>query len=269
MGPLRTMRAPIATNSAIDPNRLPLVTLAEWITAAMAPAAASTMAATSMLRQGGRRQRFQASVQAATAGLVTAGHGGDQMLLGETAPIGRTTGPLAKRSMPAVDFWRELMCLDSKGRRLTGSNASVRDCRSPGRMAVTGIAHHPYTKGAGKSPTDKGGSRDITLASIGRLYLWVDHPDLEREVAILRRRLPGIDETLARQVTRAVHVLREMELLKPPGVAETLDWARALLELDRTVLDAATASATLGAVLKYREDLARVARAGLDRLVAG
>ncbi|MBH0120826.1 AAA family ATPase [Rhodococcus sp. NPDC003382] len=101
------------------------------------------------------------------------------------------------------------------------------------------------------------------------LYLWVDHPDLEREVAILRRRLPGIDETLARQVTRAVHVLREMELLKPPGVAETLDWARALLELDRTVLDAATASATLGAVLKYREDLARVARAGLDRLVAG
>lgn len=101
------------------------------------------------------------------------------------------------------------------------------------------------------------------------LYLWVDHPDLEREVAILRRRIPGIDETLARQVTRAVHTLREMELLKPPGVAETLDWARALLELDRTVLDAATAAATLGAVLKYREDLERVARAGLDRLLAG
>jgi hypothetical protein len=96
------------------------------------------------------------------------------MLLGETAPIGRTTGPLAKRSMPAVDFWRELMCLDSKGRRLTGSNAGVRDCTSPGRMDVTGIAHHPYTKGAGKSPSDKGGSHDITLASISRLYLWVD-----------------------------------------------------------------------------------------------
>ena len=68
MGPLRTMRAPITTNSAIDPNRLPLVTLAEWITAATIPAAASTTADTSMLRQGGRHQRFQASVQAATAG---------------------------------------------------------------------------------------------------------------------------------------------------------------------------------------------------------
>jgi hypothetical protein len=118
--------------------------------------------------------RYRGLVQAGTAGLADAGHGGDQMLLGETAPIGRTTGELAKRSMPAVDFWRELMCLDSKGRKLTGSNAAVRDCTSPGRMGVTGIAHHPYTKGAGKSPTDKGGSRDITLASIGRLYLWVD-----------------------------------------------------------------------------------------------
>ena len=108
-------------------------------------------------------------MQAATAGLAASGHGGDQILLGETAPIGRTTGPLATRSMPAVDFWRELMCLDSNGRKLTGSNASVRDCTSPGRMAVSGIAHHPYTRAAGKSPTDKGGSRDITLASIGRL----------------------------------------------------------------------------------------------------
>ena len=118
--------------------------------------------------------RYRKLVQAGTAGLAAAGHGGDQILLGETAPIGRTSGPLATRSMPAVDFWRELMCLDSKGRKLTGSNASVRDCTSPGRMAVSGIAHHPYTRGAGHSPTDKGGSRDITLASIGRLYLWVD-----------------------------------------------------------------------------------------------
>jgi hypothetical protein len=118
--------------------------------------------------------RYRKLVQAATAGLAASGHGGDQILLGETAPIGRTTGLLAKRSIPAVDFWRELMCLDSKGRRLTGSNAAVRDCTSPGSMDVTGIAHHPYTKGAGKAPTDRGGSRDITLASISRLYLWVD-----------------------------------------------------------------------------------------------
>lgn len=101
------------------------------------------------------------------------------------------------------------------------------------------------------------------------LYHWVEHPDLDREIAILRRRLPGIDAALAEQVARAVHALRDADLLKPPGVAESLDWARALLELDRTVLDAATAAATLGAVLKYREDLERVARAGLDRLLAG
>jgi MoxR-like ATPase len=100
------------------------------------------------------------------------------------------------------------------------------------------------------------------------LYHWVEHPGLEREVAILRRRLPGIDAGLAEQVARAVHALRASDLLKPPGVAESLDWARALLELDRTVLDAATAAATLGAVLKYREDLERVTRAGVDRLLA-
>ena len=68
MGPLRTMRAPITTNSAIDPSRLPLVTLAEWITAPTIPATASTTADTSMLRHGRRHQRFQANVQAATAG---------------------------------------------------------------------------------------------------------------------------------------------------------------------------------------------------------
>jgi hypothetical protein len=126
--------------------------------------------------------RYRKLVQAATSGLADAGHSGDQVLLGETAPIGRTRGSLATRSMPAVDFWRELMCLDTKGRKLTGSNASVRDCTSPGRMDVTGIAHHPYTKGAGKAPSDRGGSRDITLASIGRLYLWADRGARARRV---------------------------------------------------------------------------------------
>lgn len=99
------------------------------------------------------------------------------------------------------------------------------------------------------------------------LYHWVEHPGLEQEIAILRRRLPDIDGALARQVARAVHELRDGGLLKPPGVAESLDWARALQALDRDVLDTATAAATLGAVLKYREDIDRVTRAGLDRLV--
>ncbi|MBD0322434.1 MAG: MoxR family ATPase [Aldersonia sp.] len=100
------------------------------------------------------------------------------------------------------------------------------------------------------------------------LYHWLEHPGLEREIDILHRRVPGIGDALAEQVASAVHKLRGLELLKPPGVAETLDWARALRELDRDVLDAEIAAATLGAVLKYREDLDRVARAGLDRLLA-
>ncbi|AWH01327.1 AAA family ATPase [Rhodococcus ruber] len=101
------------------------------------------------------------------------------------------------------------------------------------------------------------------------LYHWLEHPDLAREVEILRRRIPGIDGHLAAQVAHAVQTMRGMDLLKPPGVAESLDWARALRELDRDVLDAATAAATLGAVLKYREDLDRVVRTGLDRLLTG
>jgi MoxR-like ATPase len=99
------------------------------------------------------------------------------------------------------------------------------------------------------------------------LYHWLEHPDLAREVAILRRRLPGVGERLATQVAVAVRRLREFELLKPPGVAESLDWAQALLTLGRDELEAETAARTLGAVLKYSEDLDRV-RAKLDSLLS-
>jgi MoxR-like ATPase len=101
------------------------------------------------------------------------------------------------------------------------------------------------------------------------LYHWLEHPDLHREIAILRRRLPELDDRLAGQVATAVRRLRAMELLKPPGVAESLDWAAALLALSRPELDAEIAAATLGAVLKYREDADRVISAGLDKLLAG
>ncbi|MFD0918859.1 AAA family ATPase [Saccharopolyspora rosea] len=95
------------------------------------------------------------------------------------------------------------------------------------------------------------------------LYHWLEHPDLAREVAILRRRLPGLDGRLAEQVAAAVQRMRRMELLKPPGVAEALDWAQALLALDRAELDTEVAATTLGAVLKYREDADRVRAAGV------
>ncbi|WP_420807935.1 AAA family ATPase [Amycolatopsis antarctica] len=98
------------------------------------------------------------------------------------------------------------------------------------------------------------------------LYHWVEHPDLAREVAILRRRLPGVGERLATQIAGAIRKLREMELLKPPGVAESLDWAQALQALGKSELDVESAAITLGAVLKYSEDLDRV-RAKLDALL--
>jgi MoxR-like ATPase len=98
------------------------------------------------------------------------------------------------------------------------------------------------------------------------LYHWIDHPDLEREVAIVRARLPEVAETLARQVAGCVQRLRAEPLLKPPGVAETLDWARALERLGATSLDLESASRTLGAVVKYREDTIR-AREALTRIL--
>ncbi|HTZ45441.1 MAG TPA: MoxR family ATPase [Jatrophihabitans sp.] len=90
------------------------------------------------------------------------------------------------------------------------------------------------------------------------LYHWVAHPDFEREVEILRRRLPGITEQLARDVARAVRRMREVDLLKPPGVAESIDWAQALQLLGARSLDPERAAVTLGAVLKYQEDAARI-----------
>ena len=100
------------------------------------------------------------------------------------------------------------------------------------------------------------------------LYHWIDHPGLAREVEIVRSRLPQVSELLAEQVARAVQKMRASgDLLKPPGVSETLDWALALHQLGRDHLDLETASATLGAVLKYREDSDRV-RDTLDLILA-
>ena len=100
------------------------------------------------------------------------------------------------------------------------------------------------------------------------LYHWVEHPALEREIEIVRRRLPDVPLVLAEQVARATARLRQRDdLVKPPGVAETLDWARALQALGQSELDLPTAAATLGSVLKYREDTERV-RASLSRILA-
>ena len=111
-------------------------------------------------------------------------------------------------------------------------------------------------------------TRDVHDALKRRcLYHWVEHPDLEREIAIVQSRVPGANELLSRQVSRLVAELRQIGLFKPPGVAETIDWVMALTALGRTELDAASVEASLGAVVKYREDADRVRARGIDSLV--
>ncbi|MFI5952944.1 AAA family ATPase [Cryptosporangium sp. NPDC051539] len=99
------------------------------------------------------------------------------------------------------------------------------------------------------------------------LYHWIDHPGLEREIEIVRSRAPEVTAELNRQVVTVVQALRSVDLQKPPGVAETLDWARALHLLGVARLDLESAAATVGALVKYREDAEKV-RHALDRLLA-
>ena len=112
-------------------------------------------------------------------------------------------------------------------------------------------------------------TRDVHDALKRRcLYHWVDHPDLEREVDIIRLKAPEVDNELARQVALAVNAMRGMGLYKPPGVAETIDWSTALGKLGESVLDEQTIKATLGTVLKYREDQERVSAQGIEMIMA-
>jgi MoxR-like ATPase len=111
-------------------------------------------------------------------------------------------------------------------------------------------------------------TRDVHDALKRRcLYSWVEHPDFDREVAILRRRLPEATQRLAASVAGASQSLRALELVKPPGVAESLDWVRALLTLGARELDPDLAASTLGVVLKYREDQDAVRARGVDTLL--
>jgi MoxR-like ATPase len=111
-------------------------------------------------------------------------------------------------------------------------------------------------------------TRDVHDALKRRcLYHWVEHPDFEREVAIVRLRAPEAVPLLARQVAGAVEALREMHLYKPPGVAESIDWAASLAALGCSEIDERTLDLTLGTVLKYQEDQQRVRATGVGDLV--
>jgi MoxR-like ATPase len=101
------------------------------------------------------------------------------------------------------------------------------------------------------------------------LYHWVDYPSAERELEILKRKVPGVPARLSREVVGFVQAIRREDLFKAPGVAETLDWATALTELDAVALDPALVSDTLGVLLKYQDDIARMAGSEAKRLLDG
>ena len=99
------------------------------------------------------------------------------------------------------------------------------------------------------------------------MYHWVDYPSFQREVEILTARLPGATETLTREVVAFVQVLREQDLFKSPGVAEAIDWARCLIALDAVAITPEVISDTLGALLKYQDDIAKITGSETARLL--
>jgi hypothetical protein len=110
---------------------------------------------------------YRQLVRAAILGLRQSGHGSDEILFGETAPIGRSSGPRSSRPTPPGTFLRDALCIDSRGRALHRRSL---DCTGGfARLPVTGIAHHPYTRGGSQPPTARGNSSEITISSISRL----------------------------------------------------------------------------------------------------
>jgi len=126
-------------------------------------------------RKGGRivasaAVRYRQLAASAIRALRAGGHGGDQVLLGETAPIGRTSGSLARRPIPPVEFLRKLFCLDSRGRRLSGGDARAHACSGYRRLSVDGFAHHPYQRGGSRPPAaPPQASGEITISAPSRL----------------------------------------------------------------------------------------------------
>jgi hypothetical protein len=131
---------------------------------------------------------YRAMVRAGIAALRSTGHGDDQMLLGETSPIGRTSGGLSRRPTPPADFIRTLLCIDARGRALRGTAAATRGCRRFERLRVTGFAHHPYAQGGSEPPSWRGDpATEITLASSRRLARMLD---AAAKLGRIARRLP-------------------------------------------------------------------------------
>ena len=113
-------------------------------------------------------------------------------------------------------------------------------------------------------------SRELSDALKRRcLYHWIDYPSLEKEIKIVRAKLPGIEEQLGSQLVRFVQTVRELKLSKPPGIAETLDWAHALMTLGRKQLDVEVVEETLGCLVKSVEDVAKIKEDGVEKFLSG
>jgi hypothetical protein len=117
---------------------------------------------------------YRGLARAGVAALHASGHGGDQILLGETAPIGRKAGHLARIPVPPEPFIRELLCIDARGHKLRGATARSRGCSGFKKLAVTGYAHHPYTRGGSQPPLSATNAGEITIANAGRLKRVLD-----------------------------------------------------------------------------------------------
>ena len=126
---------------------------------------------------------------AGIAALRASGHGRDQILLGETSPVGRTTGPLARRPIPPLEFLRKLFCLRRGGKRLRGPEGRRHACGRPRRLAVAGFAHHPYQRGGSRPPAEPPQTAgEITIATSSRLFRVLDQAARARRIP---RRLPA------------------------------------------------------------------------------
>jgi MoxR-like ATPase len=168
---------------------------------------------------------------------------------------------LSRKEGPAV------LLVDEVDRADEGFEAFLLEVLSDFQVTIPELgtlraAHVPYVV------LTSNGTREIGDALRRRcLYLWIDHPSLEKEVRILRSRVPGAGERLALEVGRFVQALRARRLVRKPGVAESIDWALALVRLHRDQLDVETVQATLGFVIKDRHDLADLPPAALAALV--
>jgi hypothetical protein len=129
---------------------------------------------------------YRELVRAAIKGLRQSGHGSDEILFGETAPIGRRSGPATSRPTPPGTFVRDALCIDGRGHALRRRSL---DCGGGfgGRLAVTGVAHHPYTRGGSQPPTSRGSSKEITISSISRLKTILRQAGAKRRIP---KRLP-------------------------------------------------------------------------------